>query len=248
MVCFIMEIITTKIFSSGAAVLILSILHITYPYLNTKINKFSDYWVSFSSGIALGYVFLYMFPKLSDYTIQISQQSTANSWEFINYRIYLFALIGLVIYLVIDFYSESENKERSIIKLFNYAAFCFYSIILGYILADIPRSGILPIILITIVLGFHFFGINHQLFQWNHLIFTRYLRWLLALSILSGWLYGIFTPLPKEFVMTATAFLSGAIIANVMFEELSKHNRTMKPFLTGVMIIIVIVAVIRSLA
>jgi hypothetical protein len=242
-----MEVVTIKIFSSGAAVLVLSIFHVTYPYLYKKTNKYSDYWVSFSSGIALGYVFLYMFPKLSDYTIQIAQQSTANSWEFISYRIYLFTLIGLVIYLVIDWYSESENKERSIIKLFNYAAFCFYSIILGYILANLPRPGILPIIFITVVLGFHFFGINHQLFKWNHLIFTRYLRWLLAFSIFVGWLYGIFTQLPKEFVMTATAFLSGAIIANVMFEELSKHRPTMKPFLTGVMTIIIIVSVIRSL-
>lgn len=242
-----MEVVTIKIFSSGAAVLVLSIFHITYPYLNTKTNKYGDYWVSFSSGIALGYVFLYMFPKLSDYTIQIAQQSTANSWEFINYRIYLFALIGLVIYLVVDLYSEGENKERSIIKLFNYSAFCFYSIILGYTLADMPRSGILPIILITIVLGFHFFGINHQLFQWNHFIFTRYLRWLLALSIFMGWLYGIFTSLPKEVMMTATAFLSGAIIANVMFEELSKHRPTIKPLLTGVMTIMVIVTIIRSL-
>ena len=242
-----MEIITAKIFSSGVAVLISSILHITYPFVHTKINKFTGFLVSFSSGIALGYVFLYMLPKLSDYTLQIAQQSTANSWEFINYRIYLFTLIGLVIYLVVDLYSESENKERNIIKLFNYAAFCFYSIILGYILANISRSGILPIILITIVLAFHFFGINHQLFQWNHLIFTRYLRWLLAFSLLMGWLYGIFTPLPKEFVMTATAFLSGAIIANVMFEELSKHRPTIKPFLTGVMTITVIVTIIRSL-
>lgn len=237
----------TKIFSSGVAVLFLSVFHITYPLLQKKIHKFSHYWVSFSSGIALGYVFLYMLPKLSDYTIQVAQQSTENSWEFLNYRFYLFALIGLVIYFVIDWYSESEYKEKNIIKLFNYSAFCFYSVILGFILANIPRPGILPIILVTVVLGFHYFGINYHLYHWNPLLFTRYLRWLLALSIFGGWLCGILTESLEELVMTATAFLSGAIIANVMFEELSKHKLTMKPFLAGVTIIILIAAVIRSL-
>ncbi len=243
----ITELFISKNIGSGLAVLILASLNIMYPSLQKKLYISINYWISFSSGIALGYVFLYMLPKLSDFTIQIIQQSPAGSWEFINYRIYLFVLIGLVIYFVVDWYSKAEYKDRKIIRLFNYAAFCFYSIILGYILADIPRPGILPIILVAMVLGVHFFGINHQLFQWNYLIFTRYLRWLLALSIFVGWLYGIFTELPKEFVMTTTAFLSGAMIANVMFEELSKHRPTLKPFITGVLAMPVVAAVMRSL-
>ena len=229
------------------AVLILSAFHIFYPIIQIRINKYSNFWISFSSGIALGYVILYMLPKLSDYTYLIKQQSHVNSWEFIDYRIYLFVLVGLVIYFVVDWYSESEYKEKNTLKIFNYSAFIFYSFILGFLLANMPRPGFLPIVLVTVVLGFHFFGINHQLYHWNRLIFKNYFRWFLALSLVTGWFYGSFFELSKHLKMLATAFLSGAIIANVMFEELSKHKPTVKPFLYGVMTFTVIAAVIRTI-
>ena len=241
------NLLTAKSLATFFAVLILSALHISFPSMYVKLHKFGNTLVSFSSGVALGYVFLYMLPKLSDYTFLIKQQSSENSWEFMDYRFYLFALVGLVLYFAVDWYSENKFKRKKNTKVFNYVPFIIYSFILGIILVNLPRPGFLPLILATIVLGLHFFGINHQLYQWNDHMFTKYFRWLLTIALIAGWFYGSIFEVSKSFKMSATAFISGAIIANVMFEEISKHKPTINPFVSGIIFFTVVAAVIRSL-
>jgi hypothetical protein len=53
--------------------------------------------------------------------------------------------------------------------------------------------------------------------------------------------------MPEQFVFTGSAFLGGAMLVNVMSEELpSPDSDSMKPFLAGVVLFVVAMAWVRS--
>ena len=62
-------------------VLLLSLLHGIFPWFDLKLKPYKKTWYPFSGGVAIGYVFLYLLPKLSDYT-SIIIQTNPDSSEF----------------------------------------------------------------------------------------------------------------------------------------------------------------------
>jgi hypothetical protein len=239
--------IVDRTIASGVAVLVIAATHIFFPAFDKATAKHRRLLLPFTAGIAIGYVFLYLLPKLSDYTALIIKES-AFGWEFLHYRLYLLALVGFLVYLAIDRLSLPEHPYAKRVRLIQGAGFCFYNVLIGYIVFSLPRPGILPYLLGTFAICAHFIGIDHQLRRWQEAAYDRYLRWLIAASVLAGWGISLFFELPKEFLMSATALLSGGIIINVMTEELpDKREGRLAPFLAGVVFFLLMVIIMRSL-
>lgn len=229
------------------AVLVIAATHIFFPAIDRATVKYRRLLLPFVGGIAIGYVFLYMLPKLSDYTGLIIKKD-AGGWEFAHYRLYLLALAGFLVYLAIDRLTVRAQVLEKRVRLVQAAGFCMYNILTGYILYNLPRPGILPYILGTFALCLHFIGVDHQLRHWHEAAYDRYLRWLISISILAGWGLSMFFKLPKEFLMNATAFLSGGIIINVMTEEIPDSSKDrLAPFLAGVVCFVLITIIARSI-
>ena len=234
-----------KLIISGIGTLLIAVLHIMFPTFEQVAEKHRPQWTSLAGGVAIGYVFLYLLPKLSDYTSKINL-SDQGGWEFLDYSAFFLALVGLVAYLAV-YWSADNDKENLLGEYINGSAFCVYSFLTGYIIANIPRQGLLPIVLAVSVAGMHFLGIDHQLRHRNKNGFDRYLRWFMALSIITGWVLGASLHLPKSVLIYANSLFGGAIITNVMTEEIPEEgegNRTF--FIIGIFIFIVVAIIIRS--
>ena len=233
---------------SGILVFVLAGLHISYPWLEERAARHRHIWVPFTAGIAIGYVFLYMMPKLSDYTRAIMIAEPSES-EFLHYRVFLFALFGFLFYFIVDRYRLPGHARAELATSVHATSFCLYNALVGYILPHIPRPGLAPLIVAAAVLGAHLLGINHQLRHWHPRAFDRSFRWLLAASIASGWALATFTSLPKEMLLAMTGFLAGAMVVNVMMEELPQKDdpRRVVPFLAGIGLFFAVMIFIRSL-
>jgi hypothetical protein len=241
-----MEIEAVKEFLIGISIFILCSIHIFFPYVEQALNKYKKIWVSVAGGIAVGYVFLAMLPKLSDYTVYITNLELELS-EFLQYRVYLFALTGFMVYLAVDIWSGSENPRALHWKQVQGFFFCFYNFLVGYILRQFPRAGLLPLFLFIFALCVHFMGIDYFLYTWHSIYFKKVLRWLMASSLIIGWLIGMLAVLPKIFEISAIAFIYGAILVNVMTEELpNKGEKRYLEFLAGVVFSVIVTLIVRS--
>ena len=66
-------------------------------------------------------------------------------------------------------------------------------------------------------------------------VYDRYGRWLLALAVLLGWTAGTFFGIQEVMVSLLAAFIAGAIILNVLKEELPENRlSSLRAFLLGV--------------
>lgn len=231
---------------TGVLIFMLCSIHVFFPYIEQTLNKFKKNWVSVVGGIAVGYVFMSLLPKLSDYTVYIANLDH-RYWKLMQYPVYLFALVGFMVYLAVDIWSGSENPRTLYWRQVQGLFFCIYSFFVGYILPQFPRAGLLPFILVTLVLCLHFMGINHFLYTWHSIYFKKVLRWLMAGSLIVGWLIGMIVVLPKIFKVSAIAFISGAILVNVMTAELpNKGKKRYLEFFAGVTFTVVVAFIVRS--
>ena len=239
--------VVDRTIASAVVVLVIALTHILFTVFDKASAKHRRLVLPFTAGIAIGYVFLYMLPKLSEYT-SLMVEKDIGGWEFAHYRLYLLALVGFLAYLVIDRLSVTDQANVKRVYLVQGAGFCFYNLLTGYIVYSLPRFGVLPYVLGTLAMCAHFIGIDHQLRHRQEVVYDKYLRWLIAASVLVGWGVSLFFKLPKEFLMSATALLSGGIIINVMTEELpDKREGRLAPLLAGVFFFIIIVIIMRSL-
>lgn len=230
----------------GILIFILCSIHVFFPYIEQTLYKHKKIWVSLVGGISVGYVFMSLLPKLSDYTVYIANLESGR-WEFMQYRIYFFALIGFVVYFAVDIWSGSENPRTLYWKQVQGVFFCIYNFFVGYILLQFSRTGFLPIFLVALVLCAHLMGIDHLLYTWHSIYFKKVLRWLMASSLIIGWLIGMTIILPKMFKVSAIAFISGAILINVMTEELpNKDKKRYLEFLAGVAFTVIVAFIVRS--
>ena len=232
--------------AGGIAVLMIAAVHIIFPLFDQLEPKRRHNIISLACGIAIGYVFLYLLPKLSDYT-QIIIQKNQEGWEFFHYRTFLIALAGLVTYLTV-YWSSSTHKATLSISVIYGLGFSMYNLITGYILANLPRPGPLPYLLVVMVLGLHFLGVDHQLRHWHLDFFDRLLRWILAAALLSGWVAGVAIYLPPAVLMYGISFFAGAIIINVMTEEIPElEEGGYLFFLLGILLFIMAAMIVRSI-
>ena len=232
-----------QIYLSGITILFLTILHIVFPLFDKKYERYSNVWVPFCGGIAIGYVFLYLLPKLSSYSQFIVLQNP-DGWEFLHLRLYLLALFGLLIYLAIDREALFSNKNLPHNKVIQAIAFCGYVFLFSIVISNPARPGLVPALIIGILIGLHFLGINHQLRNLDTFIFDKYLRWLLAFSTLLGWIIDFYVEIPKLILFYFTAILAGGIFINAMIEETPDHKNTLLPFFAGVGFFTIIAAIV----
>lgn len=235
---------------SGLAMLIIAGGHVGYRRIEQALREKQALWLSLTGGIAIGYVFLNLLPKLGQFTTKIIEAEPMAP-EFWHYRLYLLGLTGLVLYFFIDRYgTDSARKPASGIVL-HAVGFCAYNALIGYLLAHIQavRAGFVPHLPIALVLGLHLFAIDHQLRQWHADIFDRTLRWLLAASVVAGWLAGVLTPVSESALAAWSAFLSGGILINVLNQELPRGRTAHVPaFLAGIGMVVLVVITVRTLS
>ena len=193
-------------------------------------------WISFSGGAAAAYVFVYILPTLSYQQLILVGAAPATGWlGFLQHHAYLVAFAGFLTY-----YGASRAGDRVAVRagqapmqrlrhplehLYILSA-ALYALLVGYLIADYQRPGLAPLLLGTIALTLHFLGACHAVLERFGELYERLIRWLLVGATIAGACIGALTTLRPTIVALWFAFLAGAIIVNVLEEELPEGEHS----------------------
>lgn len=234
---------------SAVAMLVIVAMHLLSARIEQAAGTRLRTLLSIAGGIAVGYVFVGLLPKLGVFTAKIVVAEPASP-EFVQYRLYLLGLAGLLLYFAADRFRVGRADSGAALAIHS-TAFAGYNALAGYLLAHLnsSRSGFVPHVLLAAVMAIHLFAMNHQLRSWHGAAFDRWLRWLFAASAIGGWLAGVLMPVSEGALAAWAAVLAGGILINVFNEELPRERDSrVAAFLAGVAIVVAVAALFRTLS
>ncbi|AVI62538.1 hypothetical protein [Halomonas sp. GFAJ-1] len=198
-------------------------------------------WLSFAGGVSVGYVFVHIFPALSE----AHETITAHGPLFVlEHNAYIVALTGLAVFYgleqVTKQYSRRDGKQKpaTLGKLqgvfwVHIGSFSLYNALIGYLL--VYRDNQLPeVLFFFLAMGFHFLVNDHGLVQHHRHIYMAKGRWVLAAAVFMGWLVGQAFQVTDAVISLVYAFVAGGLVLNVLKEELPEdRNSQFLPFAVG---------------
>lgn len=104
------------------------------------------------------------------------------------------------------------------------AGFALYSGLIGYLLVE-RADNVLPLTLYTVAMALHFLIVDHALTEEHGASYQRIGRWVLAASVVAGWLVDELAPLSEVNVARLFAVLAGGVVITSLRSELPDHAR-----------------------
>jgi len=192
-------------------------------------------WLSAAGGVSVAYVFVHLLPDLADEQKTI-REATSESLSFLEYHVYLVALVGLMAFYGLERAAKvSRKNERSAgredstgggVFWLHTASFAVYNALVGYLLLHREDPGPGPLALFAFAMGVHFvvndYGLRHD----HKGAYDRVGRWVLAAAVLAGWAVGLSFEVSKAALAVLFAFLAGGVIMNVLKEELPEEQES----------------------
>jgi len=225
----------------GLMVLPIASVHVWFPAFAQRFSRSEPRWIGVISGVALGYVVLYMLPKLSAITGSVIR-ANPEAHYLLQQRAFVTLLLGIVLYVFIDRLNQSAvSRARATSRYLEYGIHGIYSLLVGFVAVEMPSRSLVAHALAASILMLHVLGMS-DLLRHHHPRGYGWIRWLLMLLVLIGGLLGLVTEVPRYVVNFAVAFTGGVIIVNVLEQELPVGRKEKFGwFLVGVAAFITIV-------
>ncbi|ACK72492.1 conserved hypothetical protein [Gloeothece citriformis PCC 7424] len=190
-------------------------------------------WLSIAGGVSVAYVFVHILPDLSDRQTHLSDLKVLS---FIEYHVYLMALLGLIVFYGLEKLVKSSRKpEKEIgketttnIKIYwlHITSFALYNGLIGYLLVHRETTGLESLIFFFVAMSLHFLVNDYGLRQDHRNTYHKSGRWILAGSIILGWIIGTGTKISEAGLSVFFSFLAGGVIFNVLKEELPEERES----------------------
>ncbi|PYZ91690.1 hypothetical protein CR194_18870 [Salipaludibacillus keqinensis] len=187
-------------------------------------------WMSLAGGIAVSYIFVYILPSLhheqddfGDTALELAMES----------ELYFFGLIGIVVFYTLSKLAE-RHRYRSGATIedsfffIQTSLFFIYNMLISYIMFAADQTTE-QVIFYGVAVGLHFMAVAHDMYRENNKKYRKYGRFMLAGGILCGWLIAEFTPHSSIALSIVFAFISGAIMFNVIKHELPSEGSAHLP-------------------
>lgn len=196
-------------------------------------------WLSFSGGLAVAYVFVYILPFMHGEQRSLQDYIATENRLPMESELYFIALLGLLLYYGIQkiIYNSDEISEESAYSNFwmQIGFFTVYNSLVAYTAVTSAVTGI-QAFFYTTAIGLHFIAVAHDLWHGSPERYNRYGRFVVASGILVGWGVGFMFSFPSVVQSSIFAFISGAMILNVLKNELPHEKHAHFPsFFLGVM-------------
>ena len=215
----------------------LALVHLLTGRVRLLKHDMNSPWLSASAGVAIGYVFIHLLPKLADMKYGLAGDGRAG---FVERQFFFFVMLGFLLFYKMGWASGAAHLPehwRNIARWAHRSGFIGYSLMLGYTVTAFKNPDIMAALLVTAILGFHLMGVDLHLRHARPETFDRQLRYLLAASVVVGWVLGITTDLSDSAVAVWTALLAGGMLMMVFREELPGDlSRHYLPFTTAVIV------------
>ncbi len=220
----------------------------------SKLTKRKYFWLSFSGGISVSYVFIHIFPELSNAQNEIAKMDNPIV-DYLDYHIYLISLIGFILFYGLDSAARistaknirynNKNYAEGNVFLVHLVSFTIYNFQIGYFLLHRETSGLKSLIFFFTAMATHIMVNDYSLrnhFKNNYL---KSGRWILSAAVLSGWLCGVFFDVQKLILDIMFAFIAGGMILNIIKEELPDERQSkFFGFATGCVVYSILLLVI----
>lgn len=189
-------------------------------------------WLSFSGGLAVSYVFVYVLPSLHREQQQLEDYGGPLTMES---ELYFVGLAGLLLFYGVENAVVSKEdtgpKGMSPGLMLQIVFFTIYNMLIAYIVVVSYVDGIQAVFYSTAI-GLHFIAVAHDLWRKNPEGYDRLGRYMLASGIVIGWVMGSWISLSPLNQSLIFAFISGAMILNVLKNELPKEKDAHFPTFT----------------
>ena len=191
-------------------------------------------WVSAAAGVAVAYVFIDVLPELSERQTAFLEQVTGRGLAAPEYRGYLAALLGFVLFYGLEKMALAsrtealdlghEHGESSRVYRIQVAGFAAYSALIGYLLVERAEQGLLSLSLYSVAMALHFLVTDHALIHEHGQPYLTSGRWVLALAVLLGWAIGVLAPLSVSVMVVLFGFIAGGVVINSVKGELPEEG------------------------
>jgi hypothetical protein len=187
-------------------------------------------WMSLAGGIAVSYIFVYILPSLHHEQDDFGETAFELAMES---ELYFFGLIGIVVFYTLNKLAERYRYKKGtpVEDHFFFVQICLffvYNMLISYIMFAADQT-IPQLMFYGVAVGLHFMAVAHDMFRENNQKYRKYGRYMLAGGILSGWLIAEFTPHSPLVLSIVFAFISGAIMFNVIKNELPSEGSAHLP-------------------
>ncbi len=226
--------------STLVCALALAAVHLVTPMLTFVQAVPRSRWLSLAGGVAVAYVFMHLLPDLSQHERTL-REGAGRSGAIV----YALAMAGLVAFYGLERLvrqsrermRQEGGRDRAESGAFwlHIGSFATYNLLIGYLLLHREESGWVSLMLYFTAMALHFFTNDFGLHQDHQELYDRRGRWLLAGAALLGWGLGATVDLPEQGLIALFSFLSGAVVLNVLKEELPEERKSrFLPFFLGV--------------
>ncbi|MCC5889966.1 MAG: hypothetical protein JJU01_05300 [Alkalibacterium sp.] len=226
---------------SGALVTAFVIIHFFSVYLRMPKSILRKF-ISFTAGVGVSYVFVHLWPQVAHAQSLAEESIPWLESHFLHYAFYIMALVGLAVFYSMDrliarAYENEDKTDPNLVesKLFwsHMSFFALYNAMIGYLLFDREDSGS-TLLIFFIAFSLHFITNDWGLRHHHEVVYDKYGRYILSLSILAGYALGVFSDFPEYAIGSVEAFVTGAMTLNVIKHELpSEREGNLEGFLIG---------------
>jgi hypothetical protein len=182
--------------------------------------------VSVAGGVSVAYIFIDLLPEMAENQAAFLATATGRHLPFPEARVYSAALAGFVIFYGLreTVTRRGTTNHRQTTPVLQYQAHIFgfstYSALIAYLMVHRPHGLVLPLILYTTAMMFHFLIVDRSLRKDYDGAYERGGRWILAASVLAGWAIAVTVGVPVGLFATLLGFMAGAVVINSMGPEL----------------------------
>lgn len=190
-------------------------------------------WFSFSGGLAVSYLFVYLLPTLHEEQTNIAEPYRHLTMES---EIYFVGLIGVVVFLGIQILIRQSYVSHTSSFWTAVIFYALYNALVSFVVLSLEVS-VIQALFYCFAIGLHFVAVAHDLWREFPEEYNKYGRYVMGAGIIAGWIFALaidLAPLLKSIIM---AFVSGAMIYHVFKHELPGDGETHFPtFLSAVII------------
>jgi hypothetical protein len=229
--------------------LLVSIIAFVYLWIGAFERRFwpvENKWDGFVGGIAVGYVALFMLPKLG-MTTYVTYGDGEDGWVLSQYRAYYLLLASIAVYMIVERAERASPKGEIAARWTAITIQALYSFLMGYVAVEMPLPGLGYHVLANVILALHLMGMLHHLRAHHPKALTGAAPYVFTLLVIAGYTAGIVTELPYGLVMSGTAIVAGVILVDVIGDELPRGKTgRLSWFLCGVVMFAVVATFLRS--
>lgn len=221
---------------SAAGALILALVHF-FAFKLQFSNIPRSKWLSAAGGISVSYVFVHLLPELQEWQNKFEEENQ-EALQYLKHHLYLVALLGLAIFYGLERAAklsneshrkpaekEKQDTEGNIFWV-HIGSFSLYNALIGYLLVYRNTSSVVGLLFFVVAMVTHFLVNDHSLIHHYRERYFHKGRFLVAFSILGGWLLGFLTEVSETVVATLFALVAGSVILNVLKEELPEERKS----------------------